>query len=257
MIERKRWNKILKFIQENYAWFIAVTTGLSVVVNNILKFIEYLKANVYFSYYGIDINLYQYSDQGFIYSLCVSILYLLALWSLLYCFHQTMINLKNKRFINKSNLINIVIILACNLCLILTSNIKLDLSNIIINFILYVITELIGAIILFYSPSKNKRVSEEISMREEFSNYVKILPFILMILIILSGIKTQISLENKRSYKIINNEKVIVYSNNNYYLTLDCEINDNNLIIYKGRQEKINNTGIYSIYTKFEGVEIK
>ena len=50
---------------------------------------------------------------------------------------------------------------------------------------------------------------------------------------------------------------MIVYSTNNYYIALDCEINDNQLTIYKGSQEKIENNNIKSQLTKFNKVEIK
>ena len=53
------------------------------------------------------------------------------------------------------------------------------------------------------------------------------------------------------------NNKVIVYSTTDYYLTLDCDIDNNELIIYKGSQEKIDNNNIKSQLTKFNKVEIK
>ena len=73
----------------------------------------------------------------------------------------------------------------------------------------------------------------------------------------MSGIRTQILLDNKRNYRIINGDKVIVYSNNDYYLILDCKKENNNLVIYKGKQEKISNTKVYSVYIEFDTVEIK
>ena len=48
-----------------------------------------------------------------------------------------------------------------------------------------------------------------------------------------------------------------MYSNNDYYITLDCDIKDNNLTIYKGRQEKIDNKNVYTVSKTFEKVELK
>ena len=43
---------LTKIIRENYAWIIAILTLGTVIVSNILKFIEYLTSLTYFQYYG-------------------------------------------------------------------------------------------------------------------------------------------------------------------------------------------------------------
>lgn len=251
----KKLNKILEFMQKNYAWIIAIFTGLSVIVSNILKFIEYLTGTVYFSYYGLDMNLYKYSDKGFIYNLCLSSLFILALISLLYCLYQIANNIKNKKYINKNNILNVLIILSSNLCIILSSSTKQSLISIVVSFIALIIIEIINSFIIFRKPKKYKRT--DVLLREELLNYIKILPFTLIILIILFMIKTQLSLIYRTDYRITDDNKVIVYSNNEYYITLDCEIKDNNIVIYKGTQEKIDNVGIHSNYKQFESIEFK
>lgn len=251
----KKTNKILEFAQKNYAWIIAIFTGLSVIVSNILKFIEYLTGTVYFSYYGLDMNLYKYSDRGFIYSLCLSSLFILALFSLLYCFCQIANNIKNKKYINKNNILNLLIIISSNFFIILSSSAKQSFMSIIVSFIELVVIEIINSFIMFRKTKEDKKI--DASLSEELLNYVKILPFVLIILIILFAIKTQLSLSYRTNYRIIDNNKVIVYSNNEYYITLDCEINNNNLVIYKGAQEKIDNLGIHSNYKKFDSVDVK
>lgn len=65
------------------------------------------------------------------------------------------------------------------------------------------------------------------------------------------------SLTGVKNYRIINNNKVIVYSNSDYYLTLDCEIEDNKLIMYKGKQNKISTEDVYSELIEFDEVIIK
>ena len=251
----KKLNKILEFMQKNYTWIIAIFTGLGVIVSNILKFIEYLTGTVYFSYYGLDMNLYKYSDKGFIYSLCLSFLFILALISLLYCLYQIANNIKNKKYINKNNILNLLIIISSNLCIILSSSTKNSFISIVVSFIVLIIIEIIISFIMFRKPKKDK--TTDVSLSEELLNYIKILPFALIILIILLMLKTQLSLIYRTNYRITDDNKVIVYSNNEYYITLDCEIKDNNLVIYKGTQEKIDNDGIHSTYKKFENIEVK
>ena len=87
---------LTKIIRENYGWVIAVLTFLGVIVSNILKFIEFITGQVYFSYFGIDHNLYNYADKNFVYELCVSIIFILAFFSVFYCFKQIKENIKKR-----------------------------------------------------------------------------------------------------------------------------------------------------------------
>lgn len=68
--------KFTEIIQKNYAWIIAGLTFLGVIVSNVLKFIEFITGQTYFLYFGIDHNLYNYSDKNFIYELCLSIIFI-------------------------------------------------------------------------------------------------------------------------------------------------------------------------------------
>ena len=56
-IKTKQAVSITKLMQEHYKWIIAAVPLLSVIILNILKFIEYLTATIYFKYYGLDIEL--------------------------------------------------------------------------------------------------------------------------------------------------------------------------------------------------------
>lgn len=102
---------------------------------------------------------------------------------------------------------------------------------------------------------------EKESTREQLKryliNYIKVLPFIIISLIIMNSFRTYLNLIYQKQYKIIDNNKVIVYSTNEYYITLDCDINNNELIIYKGNQEKIENDNVKSQLKKFNKVEMK
>lgn len=59
-----------------------------------------------------------------------------------------------------------------------------------------------------------------------------------------------------KTYRIVDNDKVIVYTTENYYLTLNCEIENNVLIIYQGSQTKIDNKDIESKLIKFKDIKI-
>ena len=88
--KEKEKNSIVNIIKENYGWVIAVITVIGIVILNIFRFLEYLNVLFYFNYYGIDINLYKYYDQNFLYSLCLSIIFIVA-------FLLAKINLKSQK----------------------------------------------------------------------------------------------------------------------------------------------------------------
>lgn len=249
----KKSKSITKLIKDNYAWVIAIATALGVIVINILRFIEYVTANAYFSYYGLNIQLYQYYDQNFLYELCLSIILLCALGSLLYCWKQFTVNLKKIKIFNKTNLYNLALIILSNFYLVFI--LKIEFKLIWVYFISLLVIEFIMSCIVFKKDKRN--YTENFSLKEEFTNFIKYLPFVIIIFIVSQFIKIHYELPLKREYRIIDENKVIVYSNNDYYLTLDCEINGETLIIYKGRQNKIDTTNVYSKLDKFKDIEIK
>lgn len=244
-------NKILNIIQDNHAWVIAIITGIGIIILNMFKFIEYIKCNIYFSYYGLEVTLYNYDDKNIFYDLCLSFIFVFALISLMYCFYQIVLNIKTREFKNKNNLINLSIIFSSNFYLIMSLGVQWKIWTIIFHLILLIIIEIIMTFIIF-KPDNDEEIS-----KEEILNMIKLLPFIVLLLIILIGVTTYLSVDNKKSYRIIDNSKVIAYSNKDYYLVLDCYIEDNNLVIYKGKQQKIDNNGVYSILIEFDDVEIK
>lgn len=88
-------------------------------------------------------------------------------------------------------------------------------------------------------------------------NVLKIIPFYLILLIFLFLTSYGLNIAMNKSYRIIDNDKVIAYATNDYYLVLDCEIKDNKLTIYKGKQAKINNENIVSELINFDEVNLK
>ena len=74
--------KIIKIIKENYIWVIALLAFIGTIFSNVLKFVEYLTSEAYFSYFGLNHGLYKYSDTNYIYSFCISIIFGLALFYL-------------------------------------------------------------------------------------------------------------------------------------------------------------------------------
>jgi len=253
---RKEKNSIVNVIKENYGWVIAVITVIGIVILNIFRFVEYINALFYFNYYGIDINLYKYYDQNFLYSLCLSIIFIVAFTFLLYCFKQIIDNVKNKKYICKQNFINVLLIILSNIYIVIsTGTQQMNLLSYIVSFTIFIITEIILSILVFKKlPVDNNQV---INKKEIIIESFKKLSFFIILLIISIGIRTHSVLALKNNYRVIKNEKIIVYSTIDYYITLDCKIKNDELTIYKGTQEKIDTENVYSKLNKYNKIIIK
>lgn len=244
---------IIKVIQNNYAWIIAGLTFLGVIVSNALKFIEFIISQTYFSYFGINHSLYNYADKNFIYELCISIIFILAFISVFYCFKQIRENIRKKELIKGENLINILLIFISNLYITITTTEQLNKISIIITIVILIVFEFMVSLILF---KKEKERTQEQANRD-LVNYIKLLPFIIILFIFMNSFKIALTMAYQKEYQIIGDNKVIVYSTNDYYITLDCGVNNNELIIYKGSQEKIESNNVKSQLTKFNKVKMK
>lgn len=244
---------ITEFMQKNCTWIIAVLTFIGVIALNILKFIEYITSMAFFNYFGIDHNLYNYADKNFLYELCLSIIFMVALFSVFYCFKQIKENINKKEFFKWENLINSLLIIISNLYITITTPGQLSLISVIITVAILIFIELIMSLIIF----KEEKESTQQQLKRDFINYIKVLPFIIIFLIIMNSSRIYMNLTHQKQYRIIDENKVVVYSTNDYFITLNCEINNNELVIYKGSQEKMENNNIKSQLTKFDKAEIK
>lgn len=159
-----------------------------------------------------------------------------------------------KKIFIKENIIYFILILVSNLFLNCAFGYKFLSFNTLINLILFVTIEYIVSMLFF----KNANITES-ETAINLNNYLKLIPFIVILLIISYLLCLTWDIQFVKEYRIIENNKVIISTNINYYLTLDCEIDENNnkLIIHKGTQEKIENNSVKSQLKKFDKVEMK
>lgn len=243
--------KRLKFLQDNYVWITAGFTGLTVIVSFILKFIKYIYSNYYFYYYGFSYELFNNNDLNFLYNFGFSILALLCFASLMYCYIQIF---NFKKIERKTTIFSMILILISNIFIVYSINSKFSAIGLIVNIVVLILLE--GLIINVFWKMYKKEEDQETNINDLLNNF-KILPFYLFILIVVFLLNYNSKIENNKSYRIINDNKAIVYSTNDYYLVLDCEIEDNKLVIHKGKQTKISNENIKSDLIKFDDVELK
>lgn len=146
------------------------------------------------------------------------------------------------------------VILITNLFTLYSINSKYSFLQLAINFIILIIIEFIFSKVLLKSNEKEK--DKEYTLIDSF-NYLKTFPFYLILLVFVFLLNYGYKIINNKSYRIIDNDRVIVYTTNDYYLVLECELIDNKLIIYKGKQTKISNENIASKIIKFDEIELK
>lgn len=245
--------KIFKFLQNNYGWIVAIITGLTVVIAFILRFIKYMYSSYYFSYYGLSYELFNNNDLNFLYNFEFSILVLLCFISLIYCYMQ-LFNVKKIKTNPITILSNIFLILISNTLVVASTDIKLLLWQFILDVILLIIIEVVISLIWLKLDKNDRNKTYGIS---NLPNILKIIPFYLLLLIFLFLISYSLNITTNKSYRIIDSDKVIVYTTTDYYLVLDCEIKDNKLTIYKGKQEKISNENVVSELINFNEVNLK
>lgn len=249
----KNKEKIFKFLQNNYGWIVAIITGLTVVIAFILRFIKYMYSSYYFSYYGLSYELFNDNDLNFLYNFEFSILVLLCFISLIYCYMQ-LFNVKKIKTNHITILSNIFLILISNTLVVASTDIKLLLWQFILDVVLLIIIEVVISLIWLKLDKNDRNRTYGIS---DLPNILKIIPFYLLLLIFLFLISYSLNITTNKSYRIIDSDKVIVYTTTDYYLVLDCEIKDNKLTIYKGKQEKISNESVVSELINFNEVNLK
>ena len=249
----KNKEKLFDFLQKNYGWIVAGITGFTIGISFILRFIKYMYSAFYFSYYGLSYGLFNGDELNILYNFAFSILTLFCFVSLIFCYIQ-LFNFKKKKIELRTVLFNVFLILISSIIIIASTNAKYSLLQFIINVILLIIIEIIMAVVFIKKQNKeNNRKNNP----NDFANALKIVPFYLFLLLFIYLLSYGTEIKMNKEYRIINNDKVIVYTTNDYYLTLDCEIKNNELIIYKGKQTKIKNENVKSELISFDEVKLK
>ena len=223
------------------------------VQNKKIMIFNFIYSNFYFDYYGISYELFNNNELGFLYNFGFSILILLCFGSLMYCYMQ----LFNKKEMNvklRTIVFNILLIIVSNIIVVFSLNYKYSLCQLIFNFLALIAIEIIMSVIFFKIDKREKNKKYDLI---DLSNTIKIVPFYIVLLLFSLILSYGSNIVMNKSYRIIGNDKVIVYTTNDYYLTLDCKIKNNELTIYKGKQSKINNEDVVSELINFDKVELK
>lgn len=245
-----RKSKFVKIMEEDSKWIFPIIAAIPVCITAFMKFVEYVHAFVYTNYYGFDMSFYNFPSKPYIYSLFLSILSMIPIFITLYAVYEMrdILHTKSKpkdwkRF--WGYFIGTLVVNGIISCFsIKLSNLLLFLSMIAFMYAY----EYIFAIMI----SKAKK-DTNVNIKKDAISFLICVFALIAVLIGQNFLEEMI----RKDYRVVDNNKVVIYTDVDYYLTLDCEIsNDNKLIIYKGTQSKIDNLDVSTELHKFDSVEV-
>ncbi len=257
--EIKIWIKLLK---ENIGWITATVAAFVAVSAFLLNICSYIKYSSLSSYYGTSIEFFTYDYWYYVYTIVLLTLIILAVLAWFFSFNDLFGSLflkKSKKYI----ISNAVIIISSYVMLFLI--LKL-IFGIIQSLILTTLIQLFSYAIVNFIYKKFSDIDKTSNDADynpyiEAKHYFKKIPFYFIMIIILTVVINMSEYVAEKEYKIVNTEndscQAIVYTTKDYYLTLDCEIEDKKLTLYKGTETKIATDNVKTKQITFDNVHIK
>ena len=193
-------NKTLDFLQKNYGWIVALITGVSIIITFVLKFIKYICSTFYFYYYGISYELFNSEELNILYNFGFSIIIILCICSLIYCYIQLF---NSKKLELKTKALNTFLIIISNLIMVYSINTEYSIWNIIINTGLLIATEIIMIFVFF---KKSKKEETEKLETKSILNSLKILPFYLIFVVFVILFEYGLWIKMNKTYRIVDND---------------------------------------------------
>jgi len=247
--------KIIGFMKENYSWVIAITTMVVLITSQVIRFVNYIKIEVYMKYFGLNIVNVNYNANNLIYDTIIAIIFLACFYSMLFCYKESIVNFKKKNY--TFFVLNIVIIILVNCYyLIFNSYIGFNFRD----FIILVFLEFAITIFLF---KVEKRYLTKINETEDLNilktylkNYFLSLPFLIIILIIIISSLSVTNIQKIDEFRVINDKLVVLHYDNTDYLVLNCEVKGNVINIYYGTQKRVSSFNLETKINKFKRVNI-
>lgn len=223
----------IKKIEKYIPWILTLVPIISSLFLGLMKSYQYVIGQIFCSYYGINFDLFDLSVRGIFYDI-------------LFCFISVSIfgvasYYKGQFNFFKPKISDLKNIVYCLLCTIILSvycwwSLELNLVEIIIFFIYMFLMEKFCFYII------NKDTKKEVKFIDFKSGLFECLMSLILIFVIPLfgfGFSKRWDIENLKEYRIIDDNKAIVYTTNDYYVVLDCEEKDDVLYLKKGYETKI------------------
>lgn len=235
----------IKFLQKNITWIASICTGIAFIVSALFRLIDYFYGRVFYNFYGLDFVLYEKNYN--LVSIILSVFLIGMIFTIVIRLLEDKNGLVKNSFCN-TIIEKIILPFLLNIMMIyLVSNCGL-LINFLSSIILYFIQRML---VKFFYPV----VDDEIEKGEFKLNDGVILILVIIFYIAFFQFFVESNLKNKEEYRILDENRVVVDVNKDYYITLKYEIDEEETMhIKRGTQELIENKNIESELVKYEFV---
>lgn len=239
-------NSLIDFTKENIKWIASVFTAIGVVLSAVFHLIDYFYGKVFYTFYGLDYVLYEKNIN--LLAIIIEVLFSAII------FYLVLFLIRDEKGIVKNKVLNIILekiffpILFDYIMIILLSsfNIGVNMVSTVLIYLLQLI--LLKKILVF------KDESDESFNQFDLKDVIFIVGFLLVYGWLFNFYVIN-SLKNKEEYRILDENRVVVDVNKDYYITLKYEIDEEETMhIKRGTQELIDNKNIESELVKYEFV---
>ena len=266
-------NKKDEKVKFNISNIVSIATFIGAVIVLIQKLTEYIRWSASAVVYGTEISLYQYSETNLFYNLLIIVVYIITALPLGMYIEKLRLNFSRKEsFIkNKKTRLNIMYISLFGLFFSSFITVLDGVGYTIMEIFAYIFMKflllLLVSILIAYSAKCIGDESMEVSVFKKSRIIEETLEFVikiitgtcvtLVVIMLVIWTCSYCSLKVKTKYYVVDDNKAVVYISPTYYIVLDCEINDGNIILYKGKQTKIDTINTHTVLHKFEKIDFK
>lgn len=255
---------LLDWFKQNYGWISSLFAIFGTLTGFIIRLNDYLNYTFICSYFGLSKEYYYVNELSLFFTIGMGMLVLFLIVSAIYCYYHfwKCIFKKKKGIISDifvTFFINAIFVYIFHYNYLFSF--EFAIAFLTITALSYLFSVIIYLFINRKNKSKSKKHNNYEDNTEDFINYCKKMPWLIIFVILLTSFFEYQSIVLNNNYVMVNSDeicKAIVYTTPDYYLTLDCKITDDNrLIIYKGSQMKLETNNVKTKLITFKSVSIK
>lgn len=260
LIEELKWDA--KFLKENITWITATVAAIVAVSAFLVNVCSYSNYSSLSSYYGTSIEFFAYDYWYQVYTIVLITLNILVVLAWFFSFNDLVGSLFSKKS-RKYIISNTVIIISSYAVLFFILKLAFGIiqSLILTALIQFLSYAIVKFVYKKFSDIDKASTATDYNPYIEAKHYFKKMPFYFIIIVFLMKVINVSEYAVKKEYKVIDTGnkscQAIVYTTKDYYLTLDCEIEDKKLTLYKGTETKIATDNVKTSKIIFENVYLK
>lgn len=265
ILKKSDIKSIVSLLRKHYGWIYGGITLIIAFISIIFRFSRYINLRKFFNFYGLNFDFVNNKESSILLDAGFSFMMSVFLVSLLLCMYMFLFKPKKKKnwdvlkYIIGIVIFDLVLLECFNDSIIIN---RYDFSiiwNIISHYVPSVIAVTVGAgfvFLVFYLfhvfPTK---VSDKVFRVIDSLIFIS---FGVGVVFLYYNYSYNMELSSNKVYTLVDDNTVIIYSNEDYYLTLDCAIKEEDnkryLLIYRYTQNKISTNDTKTVKKTFDDV---